>query len=658
MPSGPYAVTILRNIIIPARDGVELAATLHLPDGAGPWPAVLTYAPYHKDGSWGRRSVAPVHRFFASHGVAGLTLDVRGTGSSGGATASPYTETETTDGYDAVEWIAAQPWCTGAVGMWGASYGGVTTLSVAATVPPSLRAIVPIHGSADEYDGFFRPHGCRPGFWTEADWGPMMVALNLMPPLYRDDEGRWAGVWEEHLAGNTPWPHSWHTHDVDWALRRANVEKITAPMFAICGWQDYYPGVTLRYFNRATSPKRALIGPWKHTLPDISSVAPMGGLAEMLRWWERWLLGVDNGVDREPPVAIYVQGSNQWRYEHAWPPPASTPDEWFVASGHVLAPENPQEVFTEAYAVDASVGTVSILWDPRTPHIPYDADHGPDDAAALAFTSAPLASDVEICGDPEATVWISTAQNGLLVGKLCAIAPDGHSTLICRGWREIEATQPGEPETAETPREYTISLDATAFVVPQGHRIRLTIAGADFPLLWPTPERVALTVHASPDHPSRISLPLRPRTGDERVPNWLPAESFPPAAGMRSDDWHVTRDLVQRSVAVRHQAETVLPLDGNARLTMRQELETWVDPGNPRYARMTGQLVATLHDDSFPVVVNARTVQTTRALDINARVTLADQVIYDRIWHLPLTADGFAIPATGRREDHGVAGEP
>jgi hypothetical protein len=315
-------------------------------------------------------------------------------------------------------------------------------------------------------------------------------------------------------------------------------------------------------------------------------------------------------------------------------------------------------MLTETYAVDASVGTFSMLWDPLTPHIPYDADHASDDAAALGFTSMPLASDVEICGDPEATVWISTAQNGLLVAKLCAVAPDGHSTLICRGWRAIEATQPGESEPGGPPREYTVSLDATAFVVPQGHRIRLTIAGADFPLLWPTSERAELTVHASPDHSSRVCLPLRPRTGDERVPNWAPAEVFAPPDGVRSDSWHVTHDLVRRSVAIRHQAETVLPLDGNARLTTRRELETWVDPGNPQYARMSGQLVATLHDDNFPVVVNARTVQTTRDLDISARVTLADQVIYDRIWHLPLTANGFAVPTTGSPGDHVTAGEP
>ena len=249
MAVGPYAVTIVKNVLIPMRDDVQLAANLHLPDGEGPWPAVMTYFPYHKDGTGGLRFVDPIHRYFASHGFACLTLDVRGTGNSGGTSISPNADDEPSDGYDAVEWIAAQPWCNGAVGLWGISYGGATTLSVAATNPPHLRAIVPIHGSADEYDGFFRPHCCRPGFWTEAEWGPSMVAMNLLPPLYRDDAGRWERVWQEHLEGE-PWPLSWHGGRDDWSPIRVDVEAISAPMFAICGWLDYYPGVTLRYFNR------------------------------------------------------------------------------------------------------------------------------------------------------------------------------------------------------------------------------------------------------------------------------------------------------------------------------------------------------------------------------------------------------------------------
>jgi predicted acyl esterase len=639
MALGPHAVTVVKNVLIPMRDGVELAADLHLPAGEGPWPAVMTYFPYHKDGTGGLRSVDPIHRNFASHGFACLTLDVRGTGSSGGTTVTPYADDEPSDGYDAIEWIAAQPWCRGAVGLWGASYGGATTLSVAATNPPHLRAIVPIHGSADEYDGFLRPHGWRPGFWTEADWGPMMVAMNLLPPLYRDDAGRWSRVWQEHLSGGAPWPLAWHGGRPDWTPVQVDVEAITAPMFAICGWLDYYPGVTLHFFNRARVPKRALIGPWKHTMPDDSPVAPIGGLAEMRRWWERWLNEVDNGVDREPPVAIYVQGANTWRYEEAWPPPSMREETWYIGAERALAVEPPGGDVRETHVVDATAGTSSMLWDPLTPHIPYPADHRPDDARALAFTTAPLAADLEICGEPSVRIRVSADQPGLLSAKLCAVAADGHSTLICRGWEPHET--PASESSAPAPRsaERTIVLDATSFRVPAGHRLRLTIAGADFPLLWPAPAPVALTVHSSSVGTSWLTLPVRPATGDERQPTWGPAE---PAAraGVSSGQWDVSYDIVQRTTTVNHRSRTILPLDGSATLLFEKEQQSSVDPARPRYSRMAARVVAELEDDRLPVVVDTHTTQTTHLLAISARVTLHGQVIYERSWRLPLDDRG------------------
>jgi predicted acyl esterase len=648
-------VTVVKNLLIPTRDGVELAADLHLPEGAGPWPAVLTYFPYHKDGTGGLRFVDPVHRNFASHGFASLTLDVRGTGSSGGTSVTPNADDEPSDGYDAIEWIAAQPWCSGAVGLWGISYGGATALSVAATNPPHLRAIVPIHGSADEYDGFFRPHGCRPGFWTEAEWGPSMVAMNLLPPLYRDAEGRWSRVWQEHLSGGEAWPLAWHGGRHDWSPVRVDVEAISAPMFAICGWLDYYPGVTLRYFNRVRGPKRALIGPWKHTMPDDSPVAPIGGLAEMRRWWDRWLNEVDNGVDREPPIAIYVQGANTWRYEDAWPPPSARQDRWFLGSARTLAAEPPAAELVETHAVDATAGARSMIWDPLTPHIPYPADHGPDDARSLSFTTDPLAEELEICGEPSASVWVSADRPGLLSTKLCSVGPDGHATLICRGWEPLETS--GEPGAAASdPQERTVVLDATSFVVPVGHRLRLVISGADFPLLWPSPDRVTLTVRSAPDSPSRLTVPIRPVMGDERRPTWTPAE---PSAkvGVATEQWDVTEDIVQRAITISQHGLTVLPLDDSATLIVAQEHHSSVDPNEPRYARMTGHTVAELKDDRLPVVVDARTTQTTDLLAISARVTLHGQVIYDRSWQLPLDDAGEDRTCRNDAEPGGSRGD-
>jgi putative CocE/NonD family hydrolase len=635
-------VTLVRNVLIPMPDGVQLAANLYRPAGEGPWPALFTYFPYHKDGIGGMGHVDGEHRYFARHGYACLTVDVRGTGNSGGAVDSPNHDLEPDDGYHVTEWIASQPWCSGAVGLWGVSYGGASTLEVAATNPPHLGAVIPIHGSADEYDGFFRPHGCRPGFWTEADWGPMMVAMNLMPPLHRDADGRWTRVWHEHLSGTPPWPLSWHGGAVDWSRRRPAIEKIRAPMFAICGWQDYYPGVTFRYFNRVSGPKRALIGPWKHTMPDLSPLAPMGGLREMLRWWDRWLRGVENGVDQEPPIAIYVQGADRWRYEQTWPPRASASTAWFLGPERTLAEEPPAAEVVESHQVDPSAGTLSMLWDPLTPHIPYAVDHGPDDAESLAFTSRPLPDDLEICGDPVATIWLAGLPAGPLAAKLCAVAPDGRSTLICRGWNAIAESGSNTDDPA-APREHVVQLDATSFVVPRGSRIRLTVEGADFPLLWPAPTLGTFTLYSSPERLSTLHLPIRGPGDEAPAPVWSPPEDVAPTGGTRSTVWDVTRDIVARTVTVRSRAASTLPLEGGAVLTIDREHESTVNPALPRESRMTSRAVAHVADDHLSVTVEAQTNQTTFLLAISARVTLGGQVIYDRSWSVPLTAEGLAL---------------
>ena len=150
-------VVVDRNYLIPMPDGVELAADCYRPAEPDRWPAILTFIPYHKDGRGGRLDVEAVNRYFAGRGYAALTIDLRGLGSSGGVNRFPFDPQEARDGYEVVEWIARQTWCDGNVGMWGVSYGGVTALSVAATRPPHLKAIVPIHASADLYHDVVAP---------------------------------------------------------------------------------------------------------------------------------------------------------------------------------------------------------------------------------------------------------------------------------------------------------------------------------------------------------------------------------------------------------------------------------------------------------------------------------------------------------------------
>ena len=264
MPTNPplYPVVVERDVLIPVRDGIQLAANLYLPDSAniGRVPALLQYSPYLKDGRGGRGPVETGQMHFAQRGYACLTLDMRGYGCSEGVPAPPFSSSEDQDGYDVLEWIARQPWCSGRTGMWGVSYSGNTSLSVASLQPPSLHAIVPIHATDDDFMGTCYPHGCRGGHIGELDWGFRMVGLQLLPPLRFDARGRWERLWRERLERLEPVPFTWHTlPPATWDSWRTNISAIRALTYAVSAWHDCFPAETLRNFNQITAPKRALI---------------------------------------------------------------------------------------------------------------------------------------------------------------------------------------------------------------------------------------------------------------------------------------------------------------------------------------------------------------------------------------------------------------
>ena len=325
---GP-AVDVHYDVRVPLSDGVHLAGNLYLPradDTPPPYPAILTFIPYHKDGRGGLGRSDAYHRHFAARGYAVLHLDFRGTGSSEGEPYRSFDGRERQDGHQAVEWTARQSWCNGLVGVWGTSYGGITAMAIAETRPPHLRAIVPVHAPDDNYEAMLVHRGSRLMFWPDPHWGANMAASNLMPPLRADGSGAWLRLWRQRLASR-PWLFDWHGEPPDagyWERQRVDPGQIAVPTFAICGWQDAYPDGMCRIYTALTVPKRLIMGPWKHVFPEQSIRAPVGILAEIDRWWDRWLKGIDNGVEQEPPVTLFVQGVEEWRHEREWPPARAT----------------------------------------------------------------------------------------------------------------------------------------------------------------------------------------------------------------------------------------------------------------------------------------------------------------------------------------------
>jgi len=525
----PLDVELNRDVMIPMRDGTELAASLYLPRGKGRYPGIFSFYPYLKDG-WIGIDHDPHHRYFASRGYAVMQVDFRGTGSSHGANPHPFDLQERRDGFDTVEWMAAQRWCTGAVGVWGISYGGITSLSIASERPPHLRAIIPINGTFDNYEWLLRTHGGRGLLLADVDWGTRMAACNMLPPIRPDPDGEWMSTWYERLTDASPWFLDWHGAPPEadfWTSRVIPLENIEVPTFAISGWHDAYTAPAFRVFERVNAASRVLIGPWKHVLPDLSPERPIGGLNEMVRWWDRWLKGLENGVDKEPPVTIFVQGKDEWRFESEWPICRTEFQRIHFSSKGTLETGRQSESDTLSYRYDSRVGINAVGHNGHRLHLEIPDDQSADDLDSLAFTGAQLEKDFEITGEPVANIVLSAdVPEMTLVAKLCLVDLDGRSRMISRGNANPSRMDAhAKPNLKEHIRRQVVSvrMHPTSVTARAGQRLRLCLAGADFPELWPTPALYTMQIHCAD---CTLELPVvLPRGEDFVKPSFAPART-------------------------------------------------------------------------------------------------------------------------------------
>ena len=343
-----------RHVWIPMADGVRLAASLYLPDTRDPCPVLLEALPYRKDDvTAGYR--AEYRRLAGEHGYAVARVDLRGTGSSEGVATDEYPPQEQADLCRVIEWLAAQPWSTGAVGMYGTSYSGFNSLQVAAERPPALKAVVAIYASDDRYTDDVHYVGGALRLLDLVDYPLYMVALNALPPVPALAGPGWRERWRERVEGLEPWLLRWLQEQVDgpyWrhgSLRPA-YERIACPTMLVAGWADGYRNATFRVLERLRAPSRLLLGPWSHMATDSSLPGPRIDLVpEMVRWWDRWLRGRRNGVDTQAPVTVFVRHATRpapdlaevagvWRDEPAWPPERAAELE-HAADGGDLAVE-------------------------------------------------------------------------------------------------------------------------------------------------------------------------------------------------------------------------------------------------------------------------------------------------------------------------------
>lgn len=509
----PRTPQVRTGLFIPLKDGTRLAARVWLPDDAdtSPVPAVLEYLPYRlNDGT-----VAGDHQqmtYFAGNGYAGVRVDIRGTGDSEGICPDEYTPQEQADCLEVIEWIAAQPWCTGAVGMMGYSWSGFNSLQVAALRPPALKAIASCYASDDRYADDVHYRGGLVIPMDMVHWSTCMLGWQARPPDPEVAGDRWRELWMERLD-QPPWIEHWLAHqlrDAYWEQGSVSDDysRIACPVMCVAGWTDGYTDAALRLMQGLAVPRRALIGPWGHNDPVHGAPGPaVGILGELVRWWDRWLKGDENGIDSEPQIVAWMQESvppaaniadrpGRWVGEQEWPTPHVQPRTLLLGDHSLtISPLEGREGWLAVGSVQ-SVGVDGGAWcaDAKSADLPLD--QRADDARSLSFTSAPLVDAVEILGFPEARLVLRADRPVAMVSaRLCEVRPDGSSLLVTRGQlnlcqRDSRAKPSLVPVGEEL--EVTVQMDSIAHRFHAGSRIRLSVSPCYWPLAWPSPREVTL----------------------------------------------------------------------------------------------------------------------------------------------------------------------
>jgi predicted acyl esterase len=533
----PRRIREIEHTWITLADGCRLAARIWLPEDAedDPVPAVLEFLPYRKNDGTVVRD-AQRQPYLAGHGYAAVRVDMRGTGESDGFIADEYTEQELDDAVETIAWLAAQPWCTGAVGMWGISWGGFNALQVAARRPPGLGAIMTLCSTDDRYaDDVHYRGGCV--LATDMlHWASSMLTWLARPPDPRLVGDGWRETWLARLEHANAWIEPWLSHqrrDAYWKHGSVceNFAAIECPVYAVGGFADGYTNAVPRLLAGLSVPRKGLVGPWAHAFPDDALPGPsIGFLQECVRWWDRWLKGAENGVMDEPQFRVWLQDSLPPRPAYETRPGRwVAEEEWPTGRIERRVERLPGDAPRELLGVQGT-GTEAGVWcsDGQSADLP--GDQRPDDALSLVFDLEPLDEPLELLGFPAVELALSADRpQALIAVRLCDVAPDGASALVTRGVLNLAHRESHEqPAPLEPGRRYDVrvELDFAAYTVPAGHRLRVAVSPTYWPWAWPSPAPVRLTVFPSE---SRLELPVRPpRPEDAELRDFGEPEHAPP----------------------------------------------------------------------------------------------------------------------------------
>jgi putative CocE/NonD family hydrolase len=502
-----YKVIEELDVKVPMRDGIRLSTNIYRPDAEGKFPVVLIRSPYGNGGTNNHEG-----HFFAERGYVYIIQDTRGRYESEGPFYAMQFEAD--DGLDMHHWIGEQSWFNGDIGTAGGSYVGFTQW-MPAPQSPYLKTMIPAVTFSDFYNTVYQNGAFRLGLFTP--WSiemthPYNVAretlqekmdsiLLSLPLIEQDRAAGWRIAflrdWLSHPERDEFWEKT--------SIGTGNYKKIKASVYNIGGWYDIVLGTTIENYMKMTGDnippeirekQKLLIGPWVHNLGkqivgelDFGEEATFNGREHSLRWFDRELKGLENGIMQESPVKIFVMGANKWRFENEWPPARATYQKYYFHS----------EGNANTLLGDGQLSTTSpkeepadrFIYDPADPVIakhemgPYDQTYIEKREDVLVYSTPQLQKDVEVTGPVKVILYASSsAKNTDFTAKLTDVYPDGRSMRICEGiirasYRDSEK-QPSNIEPGKV-YEYTINLWATSNLFKKGHQIRVEISSSSIP---------------------------------------------------------------------------------------------------------------------------------------------------------------------------------
>jgi hypothetical protein len=513
----------IREVWIPMPDGVRLAADLHMPAAGSAsehFPVLLEYLPYRKTESRSRNY--PLYSYFVRQGYVIARVDIRGTGNSEGRLIGyEYTDQEQEDGEAVIEWLSKQEWSTGNVGMFGISWGGFNSIHMAMRNPPALKAILAIDATDDLYQDDVH---YIDGILHVDSWEMSQDLDNSRPgaPEYRIDENYFRDRFDTE-----PWMMTYKRQQRDgpfWdrTALKVRYDSIHVPTFLIGGWYDGYRDSIPRMLQNLKTPVKAIIGPWSHAFPHDAYPRPqIEWRHEAVRWFDHWLKGKATGILNEPRFAVFVrrwhppgptldEAPGEWRWEDGWPIRRIRQQVLYPQPNHILAeavPENEIHRLRNAPTTGIEASGPVMWWGDVAP------DQRPTDAFSLVYDTEPLEEDVEILGLPLAKLIVdANAPHANWFVRLSDVSPDGDVTQVTgagfNGTHRFSAKAPSEIVTSLA-FSLEIEMHFTSWVFPRGHRIRLSVNNAQWPMFWPSCYPVTTSLHLGLNK-TQLLLPVVP----------------------------------------------------------------------------------------------------------------------------------------------------